>query len=175
MKRDREDGSRNREERQSLAGKGLWKLEESQENTITACQSQLQDLRLVRVFSPCPKPQRKALSTVCPTGQDSGQDNSEAHEDEACDLSEKRLLCVSTLGPQAVLLFGKVCKLRKRVLPEEACHWGWALKCYSPPYFMPPPLLPTYQSRCPCHQAFPHGRHCLEQHVLENSLGQISC
>lgn len=55
---------------------------------------------------------------MCSTGKDSGQNSSEAHEDETCcDLSEKFLtcvLCVITLGPQVVVLFGKVIQTSER-------------------------------------------------------------
>lgn len=48
---------------------------------------------------------------MCSTAEDSGQDSSEAHEEETRDLSQQSLMCVLyviTLGPQLVVLFGKV-------------------------------------------------------------------
>lgn len=36
-----------------------------------------------------PKVPKRRFLTVCSTSQDSGQDNSEAHEDETGDVSEK--------------------------------------------------------------------------------------
>lgn len=47
---------------------------------------------------------------MCSTAEDSGQDCSEAHEDETRDLSEQSLTRVSyvvTLCPQLLVLFGK--------------------------------------------------------------------
>lgn len=76
-------------------------------------------------------------------------------------------------GLQLMVMFGEV------VIPiwggggggKSQCRW--AFRFYSLALLPACPLLPDYQSRGPYYQAFPHGRFRLEQHALENSLGQI--
>lgn len=83
------------------------------------------------------------------------------------------VLCALTLGPQVVRLFGKVLQTSEKSFARGSKLPGVGFEMLLPTLLPACPLLPDYQSRGPYYQAFPHGRFRLEQHVLENSLGQI--
>ena len=55
-----------------------------------------------------------------------------------------RLLRLTTLGHQLVVLFGEVMEaLADGALLEEICHWGWALGVHSPAPLPIVSLLPV--------------------------------